>query len=103
MQGAVHDSEAVRRARAQRFKAEAKNPPPLPVRNFAQPGLAIPGGKMVKSDKDVALMALLNAVITWLKLLKYFAAFPHLAMIEKTLSNACACNDSDDSSGALLP
>lgn len=43
-----------------------------------------------------------NAVITWLKLLKYFAAFPHLAMIEKTLSNACACSDSRDSSGALL-
>ena len=29
-----------------------------------------------------------NAVITWLKLLKYLNSFPHLAMLSKTLTNA---------------
>ena len=44
-----------RKARAARFKREAANPPPVPVKNFAHPG-----GKIVTSDKDAALLKLLE-------------------------------------------
>ena len=44
-----------RKARAARFKREAANPPPAPVKNFAHPG-----GKITTSDKDTALLKLLE-------------------------------------------
>ena len=49
------DESARRQARAQRFKEEAKRgPPPLPVKRMAHPG-----GKIVTSDRDKALAALI--------------------------------------------
>ena len=52
----LSEERAKAAARANRFAQEAaRGPPPLPVRNFAQPGLALPGGKLVKSDKKEAL------------------------------------------------
>ena len=51
----VLSSAAQRKARAARFKAEAKaGPPPLPVKRLAHPG-----GKIVTGNKEACLAALL--------------------------------------------
>ena len=55
MSADVMSDAAQRKARAARFKAEAKaGPPPLPKKNFAHPG-----GKIATSDKEACLAKLI--------------------------------------------